>query len=269
MEYVAPESLADACRALHGDGVHCLAGGQSLVAMMNLGLATPQRLVSLRRIPELRGIETMSDGGVRIGAMSTHAAIAELRAASAAARLLAETARVVAYPAVRTRGTIGGSAALADPAADYPVALCAINATIDLASSAGRRSVAARDFFRGMFETALAPGEIVEAVRLPGTPKRGGVAYEKLSLVAGDFAILSVGAVVADDVRIAIGGYAMKPIVLGYEGTPQDAMASIVHDLASEGDPPSDHRASTAYRRRVAPALVRRALERASRDTRS
>lgn len=263
MEYLAPESLADACDALHGDGAHCLAGGQSLVAMMNLGLASPERLVSLRRIGELRGIEPTADGGLRIGAMTTHAELAELSAETPAARLLAQTARTVAYPAIRTRGTIGGSVALADPAADYPVALCAIGATIDIASASERRSVAAREFFRGMFATALRRGEIVHAIRLPGVPRHAGTAYEKLSVVAGDFAILSVAVVAADVVDIAVGGYAMRPIVLRAAAS-ADGLRQAVSELAKLADPPGDHRASAAYRRRVAPELLRRAVHFAS-----
>jgi carbon-monoxide dehydrogenase medium subunit len=262
MEYVAPETVDAACRALESDGAQCLAGGQSLVAMMNLGLATPARLVSLRRIGELRGIERKADGGVRIAAMTTHAELASLSDADDTTRLLAQTARVVAYPAVRNRGTIGGSTSLADPAADYPVALVALGATIEMASSSGRRTVTAVEFFRGMFETALVPGEIVTAIHLPALAAGTSTAYEKLSIVAGDFAILSVAVVAAsrdDRVRVAVGGYAMRPILLSNlrRGSDVDAIA---RELAAHGDPPHDQRASSAYRRRVAPALVARTI---------
>ena len=263
MEYVVPDTLADACRALEADGAQCLAGGQSLVAMMNLGLAAPGRLVSLRRIADLRGIAAASDGGLRIGAMTTHAELARMRSDVPGAMLLAQAARVVAYPAVRNRGTIGGSVALADPAADYPVALVAADATIELASATRTRDVRARDFFRGMFETALAPGEIVAAIRTPpGTAS--GTAYEKLSLVAGDFAILSVAAIVGQTADVAIGGYAMKPLLLRELGMADGGAADIARRLDVFGEPPSDHRASGAYRRRVAPELVLRAVRAAT-----
>ena len=263
MEYVVPDTLADACRALKGQGAQCLAGGQSLVAMMNLGLAAPERLVSLRRIGALRSIATTREGGLRIGAMTTHAELARLRSDVPGAMLLAQAARVVAYPAIRNRGTIGGSVALADPAADYPVALVAADATIELASSGETRDVAARDFFRGMFETALAPSELVAAIRIP--PGAGsGTAYEKLSLVAGDFAILSVAAIVGRNTDVAIGGYAMRPLLLTgicvADGEPFD----VARRLDAFGEPPSDHRASAAYRRRVAPELVLRAVRAAT-----
>ena len=264
MDYIAPETIVDACRALEADGSHCLAGGQSLIAMMNLGLATPGRLVSLRRIAELRGIDSTPDGGLRIGSMTTHAELAELRPDSPAATLLAQTARVVAYPAVRNRGTLGGSVALADPAADYPVALIAIGAVIELVSATGRRSLAADAFFRGMFDTALVRGEIVAAVRMPRNPAHGGTAYEKLSLVAGDFAILSVAAIAGSETRVAIGGYAMKPVLVSGLDAAGDLREQAARELARLPDPPGDERASAAYRRRVAPELVRRAVRAAS-----
>ncbi len=196
MDYVAPSTLEEAYRALDDEDARCLAGGQSLVAMMNLGLVAPSRLVSLRRIPALRGIATEPDGSLRIGAMTSHAELAALQAPGAGAALLAQAARVVAYPAVRAFGTIGGSVAHADPAADYPVALVAADAAIEVGSAAGTRRIAARDFFRGLFETALERGEIVTAIRVPAGAPGAGAAYEKLSLVAGDFAIVSVAAIV-------------------------------------------------------------------------
>jgi len=263
VEYIVPDTLADACRALEAQGAQCLAGGQSLVAMMNLGLAAPERLVSLRRIAALRGIATARDGGLRIGAMTTHAELARLRSDVPGAMLLAQAARLVAYPAIRNRGTIGGSVALADPAADYPVALVAADATIELASAGRTRDVPARDFFRNMFETALAQGEIVAAIRIP-PGAGGGTAYEKLSLVAGDFAILSVAAIVGRDTGVAIGGYAMRPLLLSGLGVADGGVADIARRLAALGEPPSDHRASAAYRRRVAPELVLRAVRAAA-----
>ncbi len=244
MEYVAPGTLDEAYRALELDDARCLAGGQSLVAMMNLGLVSPPRLVSLRRIETLRGIETHRDGSLRIGAMTTHAELAALEHPSPAARLLAQAARVVAYPAVRAWGTVGGSVAHADPAADYPVVLVAAQAVIEIGSARGVRRVAAADFFRGLFETALDRGEIVIAIHLPAGPSGAACRYEKLSLVAGDFAIVSV-AVIGDEV--AVGGYAAKPMRLNEVG---------------KTEPMGDQRATAAYRRRVLPELVKRCTSR-------
>src|SRR5262245_20255779 len=213
MDYVAPTTLEDAYRALAVDDARCLAGGQSLVAMMNLGLVAPSCLVSLRRIAELRAITRESDGSLRIGAMTSHAELAELDAPGAGPALLAQAARVVAYPAVRAFGTTGGSVAHADPAADYPVALVAADAMIEVGSAGGRRHIAADEFFRGMFETALGHGEIVTAIIVPAGPPARRAAYHKLSLVAGDFGILTVAAIVQATARIAIGCCGPRPIL--------------------------------------------------------
>jgi carbon-monoxide dehydrogenase medium subunit len=264
MDYVAPLTVEEAWRALETEDARCLAGGQSLVAMMNLGLVAPSRLVSLRRIASLRGIAKEDDGGLRIGAMTTHAELAALDVAECGPALLAQAARVVAYPAVRAFGTIGGSVAHADPAADYPVALVAANAAIEVASATGTRRVAARDFFRRLFETALKPGEIVTAIVVPRGPTNGRAIYEKLSLVAGDFAIVSVAAVVAETVTIAIGSCGPKPLFASGLPLEPGALRDVATKLAAASDPPSDHRGSAAYRRKVLPELVCRAVRAAT-----
>lgn len=264
MNYLAPSSLAEAYAALAADEAVCLAGGQSLVAAMNLGLSAPMQLVSLRNIAALRGVETAVDGALRIGAMTTHAELAELASAAPGPALLAQAARLVAYPAVRARGTIGGSVALADPAADYPVVLQAAGATIEIGGAAGTRHVTARDFFKGLFETALDKHEIVIAIHVPAGPAGAGSTYEKLSLVAGDFAIVSVAALGGRRVDLAVGGCAPTPLVVdGVEAT-DEALLAAGRALAQACDPPSDHRASAAYRRRVLPELIRRAGRAAS-----
>jgi carbon-monoxide dehydrogenase medium subunit len=260
MEYFRPTTLDEAYGALVAEDARCIAGGQSLVAMMNLGVAAPGRIVSLRRIESLRGIETLADGSLRIGAMATHAEIAALDAAGAGPALLAQTAALVAYPAIRAQGTIGGSVAHADPAADYPVALVAADATIEIGSAAGPRVVAARDFFKGAFETALEAGEIVTAIRVPRGPEGARTRYEKLSLVAGDFAILSVAAIVADRVTVGVGGLDMKPLFLTGIDPTETALIDAGHRLVAAGNPPTDHRASSEYRRQVLPRLLSRAV---------
>jgi aerobic carbon-monoxide dehydrogenase medium subunit len=250
MDYLAPSTLDEAFSALAMEDARCLAGGQSLVALMNLGLAAPARLVSLRRITALRGIAPQPDGGLRIGAMTTHAELVALDPNKANTSLLAQAARVVAYPAVRAFGTIGGSVAHADPAADYPVVLVAVDAEIEVASAKRIRRIAAVDFFRGIFETALEHGDIVTAIHLPASQPGARAAYEKLSLVAGDFAMLSVAAIVGTTMRIAIGGCGPTPILLQRI------------EEAADVNPVSDQRASAAYRRKVLPGVVQRTVER-------
>jgi aerobic carbon-monoxide dehydrogenase medium subunit len=260
MDYLAPSTLEEAYRALEADDALCLAGGQSLVAMMNLGLIAPSRLVSLRRIGELRGVAAQPDGSLRIGAMTTHAELAELDVSAAGQALLAQAARVVAYPAVRAWGTIGGSVAHADPAADYAVALVAADASIEVGSAAGTRRIAAREFFRGVFETALVKGEIITAIHVPAGPSGGCASYKKLSLVAGDFAILSVAAIVARTAQLAIGGCGPRPLHAEASELADASLLETGRRIAAECDPPSDHRASAAYRRKVLPELIRRAV---------
>lgn len=260
MEFLSPTTLDEAWRSLMAEDARCLAGGQSLVAMMNLGLVSPSRLVSLRRIKSLRGIVQQADGSLRIGAMTTHAELADLDAAEAGPSLLAKAARVVAYPAVRMQGTLGGSVAHADPAADYPVALTAAAASVELGSARGTRLVAAQDFFCGLFETALEKAEIVTAIHLPPGPPMARAAYEKLSLVAGDFAIVSVAAIVGRTAQVAVGGCASKPLFLSGLDVSDTALVAAGKRLAAEADPPSDQRASATYRRKVLPELLRRAV---------
>ncbi len=277
MEFHSPTTIEEACRLLSAPDARALAGGQSLVAMMNLGLVTPQRLVSLRRIEGLAAIQTLPDGGVRIGAMTTHAELAAFAPHAAGPRLVTLAARVVAYPAVRNLGTIGGAVALADPSADYPCALVAAGASIEIASADGTRVVTAADFFRGVFETALGAGELVSAIHVPPGPAGAGAHYEKFSLVAGDFAIAAVAAIVAADrtrcraAQIAIG--ACGPLPVRSHAAEQTLCAGRLDDLAIAAagatiagacSPSDDARASAAYRRRIVPALVRRALAGAS-----
>lgn len=259
MDYLAPATLDEAYRVLQAGDAACLAGGQSLIAAMNLGLAVPGRLVSLRNIPQLRGIEPMPDGSLRISAMTTHAELAALDPSAAGPALLARAARTVAYPAVRNRGTVGGSVALADPAADYPVALQAADALIEIGGPQGVRLASARSFFRGLFETALEPSEIVLAIHVPPGPAGASCAYEKLALVAGDFAIVSVAALGGRSLDLAVGGCGPAPILLTGIAADSDSLLAAGRALAESCEPASDHRASADYRRRVLPELVRRA----------
>jgi aerobic carbon-monoxide dehydrogenase medium subunit len=259
MNYVAPDSLEDAYRALADADAVCLAGGQSLIAAMNLGLAAPGSVVSLRKIGALRGVDVQPDGGLRIGAMTTHAELAAMTTTAAGPELVARAARLIAYPAVRSRGTIGGSVALADPAADYPVALQAADASIEIGGPCGSRTVKARAFFRGLFETDLQRGEIVLAIHVPPGAPGAGAAYEKLSLVAGDFAIVAVAAIGKDLLDLAVGGCGPTPIVATGIRSSSEALAAAGRTLAASCDPPSDHRGSAAYRRRILPEMLRRA----------
>src|SRR5688572_22673013 len=162
-----------------------------MVAMMNARLITPSSVVSLRDIKELSGITALADGGIRIGAMTRHHQTADEERLSGTLACVREAARSIANPVVRNMGTMGGSISLADPAADYSPALVAAKATIEITGRAGKRLVAASDFFVDWYTTALEPGELVTAILLPPA-KAGSGSYQKLAVVAGDFAIASV-----------------------------------------------------------------------------
>lgn len=273
MKFAAPDTLEDAVKLLAEDGARCLAGGQSLVAMMNAQLVTPSALVSLRRIAELDAITPLPDGGLRIGAMVPHATVARLKPSAAGPALLAETAAAIGHPAIRNQGTIGGSLAHADPAADYPAAVVCAGAHIHIVGPAGRRVVPAGEFFRGYYETALERGEIVVAVEVPPGPQYSAAHYEKLALVHGDFALVSAAVILAMRggkcafAAIAVGACAPAPVRVAaaeaaLAGTPLDdaALAKAGALIAAACDPIDDFRGSAAYRRKLVPRIVARAV---------
>jgi len=201
-EYQQPKSLADAAKALSSSSGKALAGGQSLVAAMKLRLAQPGALVDLRAIPELSGIRKEGDAIV-IGAMTRHADVANSAVVKGAIPALAVLAEGIGYRQVRNMGTIGGSIANNDPAADWPAAIVALNATVQT----NKRKIAAADFFKGMYETALAGDEIITAVSFP-MPKKA--AYAKFPNPASRFALVGVFVAQFADgsVRVAVTGAA-------------------------------------------------------------
>ena len=263
-----PKSLAEAIQILVDDPeAKPLAGGASLVAMLNARLVEPNALVSLSCIEELRRTERRSDGTLRVGAMTRHRDVAEMPALTGTHVLLQQAAAAIANPTIRAMGTIGGSIALNDPGADYAPALFALSATVEIVSAYHTRTVAAADYFIDWYTTALEAGELVTAIHLP--PAAPGVGlYQKLARVAGDFAIVSVAVVVQADehVRAVIGGCGPRPLSLEEannelaEGNVEAAGAL----LAAAADPVDDSRASAQYRRRVLPRMLARAFAQAS-----
>lgn len=266
--YHRPATVEEAVAVLSGtEGARCLAGGATLVAMMNAKLAEPTALVSLAGIAELAGIGASPGGGLRIGAMTRHRETAEDARLMDTLSVLRNAARQIANPPVRNMGTIGGSIAFADPAADYPPALVAAEAEIEIAGPTGRRRLAAQDFFFDWYATALGPGELVIAVHLPA-PRPGVGLFRKFARVAGDFAIVSVALAAARRdgglaVRVAIGGCGPKPIHLAEvdamlgEGFGQpETVRGAGERLAAAGDPVDDTRATAEYRRLLVPRLL-------------
>jgi aerobic carbon-monoxide dehydrogenase medium subunit len=244
-----------------------LAGGATLVAMMNARVAEPAALVSLAGIAEIRGISTLPDGRVRIGAFTRHCETAACALPLGTAGVVRHAASQIANATVRNMGTIGGSIAFADPGLDYPPALVAADAEIEIASSAGRRTMDAADFFIDWYLTALEPGELVAAVILP-KPDAGTGLYIKHARVAGDYATASVAACLHTDgrVRVAVGSCGPTPIasdeanaILSADvGDTSVARAGELLQLAA--DPLDDVRGSADYRRLLIPRLLLRAV---------
>jgi aerobic carbon-monoxide dehydrogenase medium subunit len=189
VDYVRPRSLTEALDLLANAGAEgrVIAGGQSLVAMMNLRLASPGLLIDIARLPELLTVADRADS-VTLGACVTHAAIEDGRVADPSGGLMPRVAATLAYRAIRTRGTIGGSLALADPAAEWPAVLAALDAEIILYGSSGRRTLKCSEFTTGIFQTKLAEAEIVESARVPKLSADACCGYVKLCRKSGEFA---------------------------------------------------------------------------------
>ncbi len=265
VRFESPTTLPAALALLQEPGARCLAGGQSLAAAMNAHLLEPELLVSLRLIPELQTITERPGQALRIGAMVTHRALATLPIISGTTDLLARAVPLIAHPAIRQQATIGGALCQADPAGDLPtVAICA-GATLRIANQAGIRECPADQF-------DLKPGDLLLSIDLPGTPPGTAAHYEKLMRSEGDFATVSVAAMIgwADSecsfARLAIGGCGPAPIHLETAdhmliGTQLDdiALRRAGAALAAACDPVDDTRASRDYRLKLIPRLLARA----------
>jgi CO/xanthine dehydrogenase FAD-binding subunit len=259
-----------------------LAGGQSLIPAMNFRLAQPAALVDLNRVSELAGIATTPSGGLHIGGMTRHLAVERSNLVREGAPLLFETMPHVAHPQIRSRGTLGGSLAHADPSAELPAVMIALDARFLLKSRAGERWVGATNFFTGLFTTALAPGELLTAVEIPARQARAGSAFMEIARRHGDYALAGVATELALDTggrveacHIALLSVGDSPVLaaasdslIGQEPT-TDAILAASEAVRAEVDPPSDIHADAAYRRQLAAVLTRRALTRAVERSRS
>jgi carbon-monoxide dehydrogenase medium subunit len=265
-DYHAPSSAAEAVGLL-GDGAKVLAGGQSLVPILNLRLSAFDRLVDLGRIDDLRGI-SRSNGSVRVGAMTTQATVERSAEIAAAVPLLARATPFIGHFQIRNRGTVGGSIAHADAAAEYPAVALALDASMEILSAGGPRTVAASDFFQGFWTTAVGEGELLTSITFPVWEGRRGFAIEELARRHGDFAIAGACVAVADQ-RCAISLFGVGPTPVRATAAEAAALAgepgSEVGRIAAGGlaDVPADIHGSADYRRHVAAVMVQRALEKA------
>jgi carbon-monoxide dehydrogenase medium subunit len=276
--YHRPSSVSDAVALLAalGDGARPLAGGHSLIPMMKLRMAAPEHLVDLGGIAELKAIAE-EDGAVVIGASVTQADLVRSELLAAKLPVIRETALLIADPQVRYKGTLGGNVANGDPGNDTPALMQALGALYVLVGPAGERRVAARDFYRGAYDTALAPGEIVAAIRIPVPPAGSGAAYEKLKRKIGDYATAAAAVVLTmhgDTVMncaIALTNVADRPLFAEAAGAAAvgTALYPVTVKRVSEAamaitSPASDGRGSAEYRREMAGVMVARALLKAA-----
>jgi carbon-monoxide dehydrogenase medium subunit len=279
-EYYEPDTVDEAVALLeaHPFEAKALAGGQSLVPAMNFRLAMPAILVDLNRLPELDTIAVAPDGTLRIGAMTRQRAVERSPIVTARAPLLQEAMPHIAHPQIRNRGTVGGSLAHADPSAELPALMVALEARIACQGSRGTRWVPAREFFVGLFATALEPGELLVDIAIPPPTAGTGWAFEEVARRHGDFALAGAAAVVTIDeggvcgsARVVLFGVGEGPVVAaqataGLPGRRLDEAAILDAGgrVAGDIDPPSDLHASSAYRRQLCRVLVQRTLARAA-----
>ncbi|HEV7207469.1 MAG TPA: xanthine dehydrogenase family protein subunit M [Mycobacteriales bacterium] len=278
VDYVAPDSVADVLSALTaaGEDAKILAGGQSLLPVLRLRLAYPSTLVDLRKVSEMRGVREDGDAIV-IGAMTRHVDVLADPLVREHAALVAAATATVADPAVRHRGTFGGSLAHADPAGDLAAVAVALDATLVVEGPGGRRSIPAGEFFVDYLQTAIGPDEVLVEVRLPKLAGDWGVHYEKFNRVAQAWAIVGVAAAVRRDngaiaeARVGLTNMGSTPVraraveqaLVGVPAEPGAVAAAAAH--AADGTtPPSDLSGQADYRTHLAQVLTRRAVLRAA-----
>ena len=280
-DYVAPTSTEEVTGLLssHGSDAKILAGGQSLLVLLRQRLLAPTVVISLSRVEALKGI-TDSAKGLEIGAMTTYSDVSRNTLVNETASMLAEAAGSVGSRHIRNRGTVGGSLAHADPAGDVPVALLALDATINLAGTGTVRTCASNDWFTGLFEVAMSDNEVLTGVTIPKPPTSATHGYHRFSYREGEYPMIVAAAVlgweegVCSSARVAMGGIGAHPRrlppvedrLLGSAVDTGDlaAAAAIAGELIH---PPSDVRGSTGWKRKVAVEYMRRALAEAGRGS--
>jgi carbon-monoxide dehydrogenase medium subunit len=278
-DYNAPRSLDEALRILGDAGPEgrVLAGGQSLVPMMNLRIVSPEVLVDINRIEALNRLEVTADT-LNVGALVRHADLLREPKVRDGWPLLHEATTQVAHPAIRNRGTVCGSVAHNDPAAEHPSVLATLGGTVVIAGKAGRRELPAEAFFTGMLSNALEPGEMVVELRYPRPPAGAGAAFVEFARRLGDFAIAGAAAMVTvrkgvcETARLTIVGMGEGPLraraaeaaLTGKRidaGNRKDAVAEAAAKVTAAVEPHDDVHASQAYRRHLAGVMATRALE--------
>ena len=281
-EYHAPDSAKEAVDLLAelGDGAKVIAGGQSLVPVLAMRLAVFDHLIDIRRIQALRGIEERGDS-VWVGAGTTEAEIGRSELVARRVPLLSRATPLIGHFQIRSRGTLGGSLAHADAAAEYPAVALALDATIEALSPRGQRTIPAAEFFTGIWTTALEPDELLTGVTFPSATGRQGCAIEEFARRPGDFAVAGAAVAVGLDPdgrisRSAIGLFGLGPTALRADSAEASALGISARDInpaeigraavADLDSVPSDLHGTAGYRKKVGAALVARAWEKAIRE---
>lgn len=272
MGYLRAASLAElwAAQATHGASAQIIAGGQTLLATLAFRLSEPGMLIDITRIAELRGV-SVGGGVLRVGALTRHAELTREPLVRAHAPLLSEAAPLIAHPAIRNRGTIGGSLAYADPAAELPACIVALDAVVVAASASGERRIPAREFFTDLLQTALNPGEIIAAVEIPLAPRVSAI--QEVARRSGDYAMAGLAAALRFDgarvaaPRLVYFGVGHGPVLAAracaaLEGRALDAasIAAAQSALAEDLDPPQDLHGPPEMKRHLARVLTGRVL---------
>jgi aerobic carbon-monoxide dehydrogenase medium subunit len=277
-DYMAPESLDEALRALaaHGEEAKLLAGGHSLLPLLKLRLANPKLLIDLSKVPGLSGI-SQQDDKIVVGALTTHYQIESSALLKAKCPLLPQAASTIGDVQVRNRGTIGGSLVHADPCADWPAAILALGGELKLSGLTGQRQIAAEEFFLGPMTTAIEPTEILTEIRVPVASRRYGSAYLTLAQQASGFAVVGVAVWLrvgqnarCEDIGVGVTGLSEKPFraktveerLRGNKLTPELVEQSAAH-VAEGSDPLEDLHASGKFRAHLAQVYTSRALQEA------
>ena len=272
--YVKPMTLDDALDLLskHSEGAQILAGGQSLMPTLNMRLSAPDLLIDINGLAELSGVK-LEGNHIRIGALTRHVDVENSSVIAEHCPLIASAMPHIAHPAIRNRGTFGGSIALADPAAELPACICALEAKIEVVGEGGERKIEAKDFFTGLYETDLQEGEIVTAVEVPIVTSNSRLAFDELSRRHGDYAMagLAVNAKMTDkkidDINICFFAISATPVlaegaakILINSALDNNSVKKAVEQLERDLDPLSDLYASRIMKMHYAKELMKRNL---------
>lgn len=280
LDYLAPTTLAEvlALKAQHGEEAKFLAGGQSLIPALNFRMALASILVDVNGLTDLAYLQSTPEGGLRIGALTRQRQLERDTLVRQHAPLLHEAVPFIAHPQIRNRGTVGGSLAHADPAAELPVIMLALNARFRAQSAQGERWIDAADFFKGFFSTALNADEMLVEVALPPMPARTGYAFMEFARRKGDYALMGVAAIVSlneqgvcEHARLVylnagdgpMNAPAAAKVLLGQVPT-SEAIAAVAAAVDAEISPAGNVHATAAYQRHLAKVLTKRALTKAT-----